>query len=867
MFIWEPIDYFGEKFEASLQRNLGFRPNLFGTDNQEFLEAFEKDPGKMAKAMFFGLGKQIYDFTQNVKGLGQAVTERDAGNALQKSASSAEFIGEFFLDPTILLGGIGKVVTALRAGGKVAAGLKAADKVLGNVPSGKVIDDIANAGKGIDAPPPLPANLRNSKLPDAGNLPKGPKAAPGKKPDLAAAPNNPNPGTRAPRGPARQNPPAQPARGPPVGGKCGVQRQLFLENCGLVAAEAVLKDLGIVISERVQSFLWHFAHSKGLLAKGKGMTVLELAEYLRLTGIAPRRMAVGFHSLEDMGRALAKGREVLVNIQNGAGGYHWVRLEKIGKDAKGNWWISFGEGGLPKGLSNRIPWKEFDRITRHYPGSPGNGHRLRSLMIDTPAMTAAEKLAARVLAADNLRQGKNAVQPVRNNPVQQAPLPKNPAGRPPGAPQPLPDISSAPGNFGPPRKSPQPKIEYPPAGPLKNKPTIEFPKAAKKPRPVIEQPKGPAPAAAGNTPGSAPKRTGPGGTANVGPPRPAPVAKAPPARAPVPKAPPKKAPDAPPPGVTIDQSPFDIRITMPDGRRVVLELGDMVGKGSFTVVQRLDNMKGYVVKVTKGGVTKSAVILDKIGYDILQSLPKGFREFVVRTPKIIYDFKIRAANDKGLVNGSLRVAQEAPPTFWDLTLGRKGMTLNQAELFRKVQRVLNESGAVWLDNKSNNFGFELGRNGKTRLVIHDTGGIVPLIGEGAELVRRAKVFQRWVSSPPPAWIARYNQAGKAVADNLAAWRKADALPKGTPGRKKRIEQAEKAFKNAREAQQDISFQYRDALMKKFGHWIDTKKMGVKLDDIQFNPVNGFRYPKPRHLIANDNSPQALQQALKTAGNL
>ncbi len=863
LFIWEPIDYFGEKFEASLQRNLGFRPNLFGTDNQEFLEAFEKDPAKMAKAMFFGLGKQIYDFTRNVKGLGQAVTERDAGNALKKSVSSAEFIGEFFLDPTILLGGIGKVVTALRAGGKVAAGLKAADKVLGNVPSGKVLDDIADAGKNIDAPPPLPANVRNPKLPDSGNLPKGPKAAPGKTPDVAVAPNNPNPGTRAPRGPGRQNPPARPARGPPVGGKCGVQRQLFMENCGLVAAEAVLKDLGIVLSERVQGFLWHFAHGKGLLAQGKGMTVLELAEYLRLTGIAPRRMAVGFHSLEDMGRALAKGREVLVNIQNGAGGYHWVRLEKIGKDAKGNWWVSFGEGGLPKGLSNRIPWKEFDRITRHYPGSPGNGHRLRSLMIDTPAMTAAEKLAARILALENAQLGKKAVQPVPNNPVQQAPLPKNPIGRPPGAPQPLPDISSAPGKFGPPRKSPQPKIEYPSAGPLKNQPTIEFPKAAQKPKPVIEQPKGPAPAVAGNTP----KRTGPGGTANVGPPRPVPVAKAPPARPRAPKASPKKAPDAPPPGVTIDQSPFDIRITLPDGRRVVLELGDKVGTGSFTVVQRLDNMKGYVVKVTKGGVTKSAVILDKVGYDILQSLPKGFREFVVRTPEIIHDFKIRAANDKGLVNGSLRIAQEAPPTFWDATRGIRGMTLKQAELFRKVQRVLNESGAVWLDNKANNFGFELARNGKTRLVIHDTGGIVPLLGEGAELVRRAKIFQRWISSPPKSWINRYNQAGKAVADNLAAWRRADALPKGTPGRKKRLEQAEKAFNNALEAQQDIPFQYRDKLMKEFGHWIDTKKMGVKLDDIQFNPVNGFRYPKPRHLIANDNTPQSLQRALRTASNL
>lgn len=826
LFIWEPIDMYGEDFERRMQAGFGFRTNFFGTDNQDFLKAFGEDPGKMSKALFFGLGKQIHDFVQNTKRLGKAVQDSDAESAFTSSTASAEFIGEFFIDPTILLGGVSKVVTVLRAGGKGAAALKAADKVLSAAPAARAVEEVAvAAAKRLDNPPPLPDALKAGRLPEMPTPPTVP---------AKAVPNNgnANPAPAAPKS----------ARGPPVGGKCGVQFQLFAENCGLVAVEALLKDLGIVAAERVQSFMWHFAYGKGLLAPGKGMTVYQIAEYLRLTGINPNRMVAGFHNIDEMARALQKGRDIIVNTQNGAGGYHWVRVEKIGKNAKGEWWVSFGEGGLPKGFSKRITLQEFERITRVYPSASGAGRRLRSLVVDSAALTPAEKVAARTLAADNLGAGKRAVQPVPNNPVQQAPLPKNPVGAPPGAPRPLPDISSTPGNLVPPAKR-RPTIEYPKAKPTieypKAKPTIEYPKsAAKKPQPEIVPPKSPAPAAGGNAPKSGPAHAGSGGK-------------------------PRLNNANQPPRVTVDQAPFDITITLPGGKQIVLEIGDTIGKGSFTVVNRLLNMQGVVVKVTKGGVEKAAVILDDVGYKFLDSLPKGVKRFIVRTPKVMREYKIAAANDNALVNGSIRIAQEAPPTFWDLTQGTRGMTAREAEMFRKSQRTINDGGYVWLDNKANNFGFELTRDGRLRLVIHDTGGIVPMLGEGKLAVLRAKAFQRAVSSPPAAWLKRYEQAAQAVAENLAAWRRANAMPEGTPGREAFMNQAEKAYRNALAAKTDIPFHYRESLLKTFGSWIDTGRLGVPLKDIAFNPVNGFEYPKPRFLIANDNTPASLQKALKT----
>ena len=42
----------------------------------------------------------------------------------------------------------------------------------------------------------------------------------------------------------------------------------------------------------------------------------------------------------------------------------------------------------------------------------------------------------------------------------------------------------------------------------------------------------------------------------------------------------------------------------------------------------------------------------------------------------------------------------------------------------------------------------------------------------------------------------------------------------------------------------------------------AQELGVALSDVKFNPVNGFEYVKPRHLIANDNTAASFSKALE-----
>lgn len=791
VFVWEPIDLWGEQKEKDMLW-MGFRFNFFGSENHEFLEAFGKDPGKMVKKLFFGLGKKAYTFSQDVQKLGKAKQESDAAAAFKSSFKASEFVGEIFVDPTLLVFGVAKVVGVVRAGGEAAAGLRAADKLLDTAPSARAVEEAAKAVGKIDPPPPLPDTI---------GIP------------VARAPP-----------PVRETP----ILGKPVGGKTGVARQIFCENCGLVALEALLKDLGIVVGERLQRIMRDFALSRGLMTAGEGMTVFQLREYLRLTGILPKRTRAGFFEWRQMRHSLQKGRDVVANIQNGAGGYHWVRVEKIAPDASGKMWVSFGEGGLPKGLSKRISLKEFDRITRVYPGQAEAGRRLRSLVIDSPSITTAERLKASILAADNVLKAQRALPPTK--PIAAAPL----------EPRPLPDLSSAPGNLAPPARA---------------RPTIEQPKA----RPTIERPKAAGPVAGGNASTPAPVRRGPGDTPVLKKPKTAQSSPEPQGKGAAPSTRESAAPK-----VTVEMRPFDITLTMPNGKKITLALGKELGSGSFTTVSRIDDprFKGLIIKITEGGEKQFAVLLDKAGYDFLASLPEGVKKFIVRTPEIVREFKVAAANDNALVNGSIRVAQEAPPTFWDVTRGSRRMTAAEAETFHKAQRTINDGGAVWLDNKANNYGFELGSGGRVRLVVHDTGGIVPMKGNAERAAARARVFQRAVSNPPPKWLATYHDAGKAALDSLNAWRAAQALPPGTPGRAAQINNAEAAYRAWLDVKIDIPLQYRQKLLNTYGKWIDTDRLGVPLHEVAFNPVNGFEYFKPRHLIANDNTAARLQKALK-----
>ncbi|MFN0044425.1 MAG: hypothetical protein ACKVSF_14575 [Alphaproteobacteria bacterium] len=117
-FIWEPIDSVGEDVEIAMEIVTGARTNVFGTDNQDFVMGVVNDPSKTAKAIFLGLGKEVFDFGQNVKKAGTAVAERDAAAAFDASKGVGEFVGEYLLDPSLAVGAAGKLA---RVAGKAAS--------------------------------------------------------------------------------------------------------------------------------------------------------------------------------------------------------------------------------------------------------------------------------------------------------------------------------------------------------------------------------------------------------------------------------------------------------------------------------------------------------------------------------------------------------------------------------------------------------------------------------------------------------------------------------------------------------------------------------------------------------------------------
>ncbi|MEX2449386.1 MAG: hypothetical protein WD407_00860, partial [Rhodospirillales bacterium] len=122
------------------ERITGARTNLFGTDNQDFMDAVYKDPGTVGKTMFFGLGKMTYDSAKNLEKLGVAVEAGEAGHAFDASEGVSEFVAEIFVDPTLLIGGVGKLAVFLKGADKAADAVRAADKAFD---AARAMDDLA----------------------------------------------------------------------------------------------------------------------------------------------------------------------------------------------------------------------------------------------------------------------------------------------------------------------------------------------------------------------------------------------------------------------------------------------------------------------------------------------------------------------------------------------------------------------------------------------------------------------------------------------------------------------------------------------------------------------------------------------------
>ncbi|HRW28847.1 MAG TPA: hypothetical protein P5227_02575 [Emcibacteraceae bacterium] len=290
------------------------------------------------------------------------------------------------------------------------------------------------------------------------------------------------------------------------------------------------------------------------------------------------------------------------------------------------------------------------------------------------------------------------------------------------------------------------------------------------------------------------------------------------------------------------------------GSRQVLEVGDEVGRGSFTVVNDLNGKnQGNVIKLSRE-VDPVTARLDNVGTQAFTDLPKQVKDNFVYTPEARGEFQVSAANDNGVLAGrNIRIAEKAPvPTYSQARGARTPMTLDEVESISRAQDLINEGGFVVLDLKSNNFGFQDLSNGFKRTIVHDAGGTVPTVGAtSAERAANAKTIQRALMTPDESLVAQYREAMNAYESYKADWARARAN-----GNADAAAAAATNMQNAAERAFDITSGHGRAVLEEYGHLIDEAKLGVPLEEIGFNPVLGFNQDGVRAVarsaVANDN---------------
>ncbi|MEZ5758353.1 MAG: hypothetical protein R3D86_09045 [Emcibacteraceae bacterium] len=290
------------------------------------------------------------------------------------------------------------------------------------------------------------------------------------------------------------------------------------------------------------------------------------------------------------------------------------------------------------------------------------------------------------------------------------------------------------------------------------------------------------------------------------------------------------------------------------GSRQVLEVGDEVGRGSFTVVNDLNGKnQGNVIKLSRE-VDPVTARLDNVGTQAFTDLPKQVKDNFVYTPEARGEFQVTAANDNGVLAGrNIRIAEKAPvPTYSQARGARTPMTLDEVESISRAQDLINEGGFVVLDLKSNNFGFQDLPNGFKRTIVHDAGGTVPTVGAtSAERAANAKTIQRALMTPDESLVTQYREAMNAYESYKLDWARARAN-----GNADAAAAAATNMQNAAERAFDITSGHGRAVLEEYGHLIDEASLGVPLEEIGFNPVLGFNQDgvraAARSAVANDN---------------
>lgn len=267
------------------------------------------------------------------------------------------------------------------------------------------------------------------------------------------------------------------------------------------------------------------------------------------------------------------------------------------------------------------------------------------------------------------------------------------------------------------------------------------------------------------------------------------------------------------------------------GQMVQMKTGDFIGGGSTSTVYVNGADPSKVIRITDlNGTIPAAPVLDKAGRQAVETIAKSAGpESSIRIAEQFDQFAIADAKGSQLNNHTVQVVENMKQGTASKIIKDQGgvMTDAQAQAIDRATRQLNENGFAWLDNHKGNYTFEqIEGTDKLRVVIIDSGGIVPMKGESlAQKAEAARAIQTEINVP--------TNINKFV----------EGLPAGLRD------------SGLKDAWQDI--------INRYGDTIDTNAIqkGMKAQDVQFNPGGLLDDPKAQALFK-----MTPEEAAKYYGN-
>ncbi|MEM9838890.1 MAG: hypothetical protein AAF830_06995 [Pseudomonadota bacterium] len=251
-----------------------------------------------------------------------------------------------------------------------------------------------------------------------------------------------------------------------------------------------------------------------------------------------------------------------------------------------------------------------------------------------------------------------------------------------------------------------------------------------------------------------------------------------------------------------------------------------LGQGSFNTVYAIDEELVARVPFGKGGESPAAVMAaDRNGRRLFTSAfsAKADPDAPVRIAELRGDIELREAWEGVPGNNMARPPKLGAgtkievlerldnPTLKAAATDRNAkalsMTAEEAIAYDQGIRALNKKGLVCLDCKHDNFGFEPHpkQPGRLRLVIMDTGAIVPIRGRNGSVARQ---IQSEIDHPSEATLQALGKIGGVYRQAVR----------------------------------------KEILLKDWGKDLDYAELGLRsVEEIQFNPLGVNAYPRASNL--------------------